>query len=72
MIKRTVRNVGKTNEFFFQGKRYRTDRPGFERQTVLAHYDSESGNVHKIEGKAIVESGVHFIEDTGCGRSDDE
>lgn len=72
MIKRTVRNVGKTNEFYFQGKRYGIDRPGLERQLVVVHYYSESGNVHKIEGKAIVESSVHFIEDTVCRRSNDE
>ncbi len=55
-----LRRVMRDGVFSFHGKKYEVEIPGFAGKYVLVHYDSDSGEVQKIEANGIVEISVHL------------
>ncbi len=56
------RRVSRDGTFYFHGKRYVIERPGFVGEWIIVHYDLQSGVAEKVESRRSGESSVHPIE----------
>ena len=56
-----IRKVRMDGTFTMKGKEYQVDDSGYEGEEVIAHYNSQTGEVDRIEGRRLMKSGVHRV-----------